>query len=99
MSDDKVRTVARRLVAVGRAMWAFNYKDGRIGNYLGPQYLSRTVDRTMKEAEAAFSAEDYDRADHLAAVVECLVAREAPKFAADPQKWIERWEERRWWHT
>jgi hypothetical protein len=55
----------------------------------GKQYLSRTVDEAMKEAERAFSEGDYERAEHLAKVVACLVRREAPKFAANPKVWIE----------
>jgi hypothetical protein len=43
----------------------------------------------MKEAERAFSEGDYERAEHLAKVVACLVRREAPKFAANPKVWIE----------
>ena len=74
--------VARQLVEVGRSLWAFNYGDG--------QYLSRTVDRAMKEAEKAFGDADYDHAEHLGKVVACLVRREAPKFAANPTAWIER---------
>jgi hypothetical protein len=38
--------VASQLVEVGRSLWAFNYGDG--------QYLSRAVDRAMKEVDAAF---------------------------------------------
>jgi hypothetical protein len=73
--------VARQLVDVGRSLNAFNHGD--------EQYLSRTVDGAMKEAEAAFVDDDYDRAEHLAQVVAYLVRREAPKFAADPKMWIE----------
>ncbi len=74
--------VARQLVDVGRLLNAFNFE--------GEQYLSRAVDAAMKEAEAAFSNGNYRHAEHLAKVVECLVRREAPKFATDPRKWIER---------
>jgi hypothetical protein len=74
--------VAQQLVDVGRSLSAFGFE--------GEQHLSRTVDETMKEAEAAFADEDFDRAEHLAMLVAYLVKREAPKFAADPKKWIER---------
>jgi hypothetical protein len=87
--------VARQIVDVGRSLNAFNFEDG--------QYLSRTVDEAMKEAERAFSAAidaegdgaaaqavaHYDQAEHLAKVVACLVRREAPRFAANPKMWIE----------
>jgi hypothetical protein len=73
--------VARQIVDVGRSLNAFNFED--------EQYLSRAVDKAMKEAEAAFSDDDYDRAEHLAKVVACLVKREAPKFAANPRALIE----------
>jgi hypothetical protein len=87
-------TVARQLVDVGRSLHVFDFE--------GEQYLSRVVSKTMREAERAFSdAADaehfsgevaqvyYDRAEHLAKVVAFLVHREAPKFAANPQQWIE----------
>jgi hypothetical protein len=78
----KKTTVADQLLDVGRSLSAFGFE--------GEQYLSRTVGKTMKEAKAAFADDDYDRAEHLAKVVAYLVKREAPKFAADPRKWIER---------
>jgi len=77
--------VGRLLVDVGRSLHAFDYEGGR--------YLSLTVAETMREAEYYFADDDdrdYDRAEHLAKVVAYLVRREAPKFATDPRKWIER---------
>ena len=47
----------------------------------------------MKEAEAAFADDDYDRAEHLARLVAAMVRREAPIFVANPTKWIEKWDE------
>jgi hypothetical protein len=73
--------VARQLVDVGRSLCDFDYKDA--------QHLSRTVRETMLEAERAFADNDYDQAEHLAKIVAYLVRREAPKFAANPQRWIE----------
>lgn len=73
--------VARQLIDVGRSLRAFDYKDG--------QYLSRTVHETMLEAERAFANNDYDQTEHLAKIVAYLVAREAPKLKANPQRWIE----------
>jgi hypothetical protein len=87
MRLSRQQVVARQLVDVGRSLWAFNHGDG--------QYLSRTVDEAMKEAERAFSDDDYDRAEHLAKVVAYLVKREAPKFAANPKAWIETRQELR----
>jgi aminoglycoside phosphotransferase (APT) family kinase protein len=83
------RVVARQLVDVGASLHAFDHGpdipfEGR------KQYLSRTVDEAMKEAERAFSDEDYDKAEYLAKVVAYLVKREAPKFAANPKAWIEK---------
>jgi hypothetical protein len=74
--------VARQLVEVGRSFHAFDFK--------GEQYLSKVTLKTMKEAERAFSDDDFDRAKHLARIVTYLVRREAPKFAANPNAWIER---------
>jgi hypothetical protein len=79
--DARQHDVARQIVDVGRSLDAFNHRDG--------QYLSRAVNEAMKECEAAFSVDDYDRAEHLAKVVAYLVKREAPKFAANPAAWIE----------
>jgi len=81
MPSSRRIAVAHKLVAVGRSLGAFDFE--------GEQYLSRAVSETMKEAERAFSDEDYDRAEHLAKVVTWLVRREAPKFAANPRAWIE----------
>jgi hypothetical protein len=44
----------------------------------------------MRESEAAFSAGEYDRAEHLADVVLHMARRDTTKFQADPKKWIER---------
>lgn len=81
MSRRRRLTVARQLMDVGRSLHAFDYKD--------KQYLSRTMHETMLEAERAFADKDYDRSEHLVKVVAYLVRREAPKFKANPQRWIE----------
>ena len=84
--------VARQLIAVGKSLRAFEY--GEDVPFEGRrQYLSRSVDQAMKEAEAAFSVDDYDRAGHLVKVVAAMVRRETPIFAANPSRWIERWHE------
>lgn len=43
----------------------------------------------MKEAERAFADGQYDRSERLAKVVALMIKREAPKFAADPMKYVE----------
>jgi hypothetical protein len=86
--------VASLLVEVGKSLRAFDYGE-RIPFEGRRQYLSSPVNKTMKEAEAAFCDEDYDRAEHLAKVVAAMVRREAPIFAANPERWIERWQEAR----
>jgi hypothetical protein len=95
MSETRKIEVARRLVAVGKSLHAFDH--GEHVPFEGtPQYLSRTVCETMRKAERAFSDDDYDRAEHLAKVVAVLVKREAPIFAANPTRWIEKWQELGW---
>jgi hypothetical protein len=79
--------VACQLVDVGKMLSAFMFN--------GTLYLSKAVDEAMQEAEAALSADDYDKAERLARVVSFLVKREAPKFAANPQRWVDRWKELR----
>jgi hypothetical protein len=73
--------VARMIVDVGRLYrHAFEFKR--------ELYPSRAVDRTFSEAEFAFSEGDYDHAEHLVKVIERMIKRDAPRFAADPKKWI-----------
>jgi hypothetical protein len=91
--------VARRFQAVGRSLDAFKFGER--------QYLPKTVDVTMKEAERVFSVaveaeragaaadhgEHLAKAERLVKVVAFLVSREAPKFTADPEAWITaRWD-------
>jgi hypothetical protein len=80
-------TVAHQLLDVGKSLHAFDFGD--------EQFLSRTVDETIREAEAAFAEDDFSRAEHLAKVVAYLVRREAPRFAANPARWVETWRELR----
>lgn len=97
------REVGLRLHAIGRTMWAFNYPPNEKSPWHSPQYLSRTVEETMVEAERAFADAGYgknseayqllDRTEHLAKLVEVMIRREVPIFAADPQKWITEWHE------
>lgn len=74
--------VAQHLVAVGKSLDVFNHGKR--------QYLSKAVERTMKDAEQAFANCDYDRAEHLVLVIAAMVKREAPIFAADPDKWVDK---------
>jgi hypothetical protein len=73
--------VAKQLLAVGRMFNAFLYD--------GEQRPSRAIDQAMKEAERAFADGQYDRSERLAKVVALMIKREAPKFAADPMKYVE----------
>ena len=43
---------------------------------------SRAVEQAIKQAEAAFTAADYDRAEHLAEVVLHMTRRDAPKISS-----------------
>jgi hypothetical protein len=80
--------VAHQVVAAQRSLGAFAY-ERRL-------YSSQTVMDVMRECERAFSIDkDYDRAEHLVKIIAFLIQREAPKFAADPKKWIELWKGRR----
>ena len=79
---DRRLTVARQIVTAQRGFPLFLFD--------GEQHPSRAILQTMRQAECAFAADDFDRAEHLAKVVTAMIKREAPKFAADPKKYIER---------
>ncbi len=49
---------------------------------------SRAVAQAMNELEAAFVDDEFDRAEHLAAVVMRMVRRDLPKFQANPKAWL-----------
>jgi hypothetical protein len=87
---------ARRL-AVGRQIWevqcslaAFDFGD--------EQFLLTSVDEAMRETEAAFYYEDFDKAERLAKVTNYLVQREIPKFTDNPQRWIAKCREQQTYH-
>jgi hypothetical protein len=80
--NERRLAVARRVLEAQKATAIFRVKDAWVP--------SRAVERAIKEAEAAFAAADYDRAEHLAEVVLCMTRRDAPKFQADPNAWIAR---------
>jgi hypothetical protein len=75
--------VAQTLLDVGRSLQVFYYGD--------KQYLSKAVTQAMFGAETAFGKGDYDRAEHLTRVVVAIVERDAKNFAADPEKWVQKW--------
>jgi hypothetical protein len=79
--DQRHAEVTRKIEDVGRMFGAFRYR--------GELHLSRAVVETMKEAETALASGDLDRVEHLLAVVAFMIKREAPRFAADPKKWVE----------
>ena len=54
----------------------------------GLLYPSKAIRIAMDEAKAAWCADDYHRAAHLALVVTAMVRREAPIFRANPAGWI-----------
>ena len=70
--------VARQLVDVGRSLRAFDFD--------GQQHLPRTIDAAMKEAERAFSEDDYDRAEHLAKVIERMIQARNSKVRGQPEE-------------
>jgi ribonuclease BN (tRNA processing enzyme) len=75
--------VAQMLLDIGRSLRVFYYGD--------KQYVSKAVSQTMLDAEAAFAKGEYDRAEHLAKVAAAIVARDAKKFVADPDHWVQKW--------
>lgn len=81
-APDRRLTVARQIVDAQRGFPLFLYN--------GEQHPSRAILQTMQQAEHAFAADDFDRAEHLAKVVAAMIKCEAPKFASDPKKYIER---------
>ena len=86
--QDRRIAVGREVFAVQRSLHAFDYRKRC--------YLSKTVEDVMRECERAYALDnDYARAEHLVKIIAYLVRREAPKFAANPKRWIAVWRERR----
>jgi hypothetical protein len=84
MTDERCLAVARCVVAAQKLFRPFsNYATGEC--WVHPATL-----KAMQQAEAAFMVEDYDRAEHLAAVVVCMMRRDLSKYQADPKAWIKR---------
>lgn len=79
--DSRRRAVAIRMIEAGKATTAFCV--GRDGWCAG-----RAIEKAIRQAEAAFARDDFDTAEHLAAVVLCMCKRAMPKFQADPKAWL-----------
>lgn len=81
---DRQLEVAKQTVAVQRLYAScFQYQD--------EPHPSRAVHKTMLEVERVFGIDqDFDSAEHLVKVLTNMIQRDAPKFAADPEKWIAR---------
>jgi hypothetical protein len=71
-------TDSPRRYDVGRKIHEVQKLLARTFDYADETHLSPTLDEAMRETEAAFSYEEYDRAEHLAKVTEALIKREAP---------------------
>lgn len=82
-TTDVVVAIANKILDVQRALDAFTYKR--------KQHLSCTVERTMQEIEQAFDNKRYAEAEHLIDIIHIQIAREAKLFAANPQKFIDKW--------
>jgi hypothetical protein len=78
--SDRKLAAAHRVVAAEKCFIPFNDKDHC---WVHPATL-----KAMKQAEHAFANDDYDRAEHLAEVVLCMMRRDTAKFQANPEAWI-----------
>jgi hypothetical protein len=91
VSDDPRRlAVARKVWEVQCSLAAFDFAD--------ENYVSVTVDEAMRETEAAFAADEYERAARLARITSYLIKRESPLMASNPQRWIEKIKEQQTYH-
>ncbi len=90
----RMKAVGRKLMAVGRAYEEFQIVVARAflkGKVSGRVVCTiKALDRTMEDAQRAFEAKDFDRVEFLIQVVQLMLTREASKFAADPNQWIDR---------
>jgi hypothetical protein len=81
---DAQTAAARRVFAAQKCFRPFSdYATGEC--WVHPATL-----QAMREAEAAFAAAEYDRAEHLADVVLAMMRRDTIKFSADRKGWITR---------
>jgi hypothetical protein len=85
MSDERRLACARRVVEAKKCFRLFNVEDHC--------WASPATEAAMQAAEAAFTRDDYDSAEHLAAVVLAVMRRETAKFQANPEAWIAKMRE------
>jgi hypothetical protein len=80
--EDRRLVCARRVFTAQKCFLPFNIK--------GKCWVKPATLKAMQEAERAFAEDDYDRAEHLAAVVLAMMKRDTVKFTADPKAWMAR---------
>jgi hypothetical protein len=85
--NDRQLAVARRVHKTQKCFIPFNDKKAN-KCWVHPATL-----QAMKEAEKAFAADDYDRAEHLAEVVLSMMRRDTVKFQRNPKAWIAKMRE------
>jgi hypothetical protein len=84
MGEDRRRAAACRVFEAQKCFRPFSdYATGEC--WVHPATL-----QAMREAEAAFAADDYDRAEYLSDVVMAMMRRDLIKFNADRKGWIAR---------
>jgi hypothetical protein len=88
LSDDRRLAAARCVFEAQKTFRPFHNEGGEC--WVKPATL-----QAMREAEAAFAGEDFARAEHLAAVVLCMMRRDTVKFNANRAAWIARMREAR----
>lgn len=81
MSEERRSAAASRVHEAQKCFRVFSDYDKGI-SWVRPATL-----QAMKEAECALSHNDYDRAEHLAAVVVAMMRRDTVKYQANPQAW------------
>jgi hypothetical protein len=80
--EDRRLACACRVFAAQKCFLPFNVK--------GKCWVKPATLKAMQEAERTFAEDDCDRAEHLAAVVICMMKRDTAKFTADPKAWMAR---------
>jgi hypothetical protein len=83
-TTEAVVALANKILDVQQALNdAFTYKR--------KLHLSCTLERTMQEIEREFGNKRYAETERLLKVIHFQIFREAKIFAADPQKFIDKW--------
>jgi hypothetical protein len=83
-TTEAVVALANKILDVQQALNdAFTYKR--------KLHLSCTLERTMQENEREFGNKRYAETERLLKVIHFQIFREAKIFAADPQKFIDKW--------